>query len=651
MKKKGFLILISLIFLSSAYSQDSVSIFNMDLEQILNIEVFSSNKKAENIVETPAVVNVITSEDIKMLGFSTLEQVVEYATGLSSINGEGNVFTTTTIRGNTQVNYNTNTLLLFDGIPLFNAYHGSFDFQFIPLSSIERIEIVKGANSVLYGSNAINGVINIISKKAENKGGLKASAKARYGSFSTFNGGASLLKNQGDWKFGIFSDIYTTQGETLPFNDESGKVMELRKWYKGVSSVARLSYKNLKLDVIYYNRNLPGVRTRNFPYQYTSLNPPDSILKPEVSDEYAYVINLEYENSLTEKVRINVRSDVMDWSLNKELHDGYWNYSSFGFYNDIYFTIKINEHFINKLGISYNHYLGRRYKSQNDAYDIGKDKIWTDDVAIYLNGDYQLAKKFKLFYGGRFYYARYGQTTFNNFSPRLALTYTPVKNMYLKAIYGQSFRIPTYFEKEVSSSYVLGNPDLLPERSTSYDFVISGIFKEIQYDIDLFYSEIKDKITRVTMPDNPEKQMNMNVGMAGFTGIEVNTKYRFGKRVYGFLGYSYTYGKDLDTHKELKYIYNNMVNMGINLRLFDWMNFNSSAKYLDQWGKASSYFIVNAGINIKPDKKIPLYFNFKVDNIFDTDIYLPEIARESEAVPVIPKTFNRMFFIGFSYDM
>jgi len=173
----------------------------------------------------------------------------------------------------------------------------------------------------------------------------------------------------------------------------------------------------------------------------------------------------------------------------------------------------------------------------------------------------------------------------------------------------------------------------------------------MQYDIDMFYSTIKDKITRVQMPDNPDMQMNMDIGEVSFKGVEINTKYRFGESVYGFLGYSYTEGKDLETDQKLKFTYKNMVNVGADIRVFNWMNLNSSAKFLDEWGSATSYFIVNAGVNVRPDKSIPLFINLKVDNIFDTDIYLPEIARESEVVPVIPKTFNRMFFIGLSYNL
>ncbi len=176
-------------------------IVELSLKELMNLKVYSTSKKLEKIMETPAPVNVITSKDIELLNFNTLEEVLEYITGLASGNGEGNIFTTTTIRGNTLINYNTNTLLLFDGILLYNPYNGSFDLNSIPLSSIERIEIIKGANSVLYGTNAINAVINIISKRIKKDRNSNVKGRVKYGSFDTFYFQNSIMMKSGKLEF------------------------------------------------------------------------------------------------------------------------------------------------------------------------------------------------------------------------------------------------------------------------------------------------------------------------------------------------------------------------------------------------------------------------------------------------------------------
>mgnify|MGYP001254165711 CR=1 FL=1 len=616
----------------------------------MNLEIYSANKKKETLLETPAVVNVITSDDIKLLNFNTLEQVLEYSTGIASLNGEGNIFTTSTIRGNTLINYNTNTLLLYDGIPLYNAYHGSFDFQAIPLSSIDRVEIIKGSNSVLYGSNAVNGVINIISKKTKVGKANQIEGRIKYGTYNTLYSNTSLIANKDDWEFSIFSDLLTTDGETLPYKDEKGNILELEKAYKGACIATKVAYKDLHLNFKYYTRSLPGVRTREFKPVYTSPGDSVGIIHPELSDESSYLVNLEYDKDFSEKLVLNVRSNIVDWRLRKELFDGYWDYTSFGIYNDLSLNVKSTEKIYNKIGVSFNHYIGRRFKSQDNSYDIGKNNIWTDDVAVFINGEYIILKSLKGFYGARFYYAKYGKTTFNDFSPRFALTYSLNKKLFFKAVYGKSYRIPTYFEKEVASASVVGNPNLYPEKSTSYDFIISGSYKGVQFDIDMFYSEIINRILRVPSPDDITMFTNLNIGKIALYGGEFNSKFKMKEKVYGFLGYSYTEGVDLETSKKLEYVFNNMVNFGVNMQFNAWLSGNISAKYMDDWGQAPNYTLLNLGLSLKPNARLPLFIEAKIDNVLNTKIYLPEIARKSELVPTIPKTFSRIFYIGLSFN-
>ncbi len=191
----------------------------------------------------------------------------------------------------------------------------------------------------------------------------------------------------------------------------------------------------------------------------------------------------------------------------KQLNDEYCEYSSKGFYNIFELIFRASEKFYNRIGLNYTHYIGRRYKSQLNNYDIGKNNVWTDDFAFYLNGEYNIFEQVKLFYGGRYYYARYYKTTLSNFSPKLSLVYTPREKLSFKIIYGKSFRIPTYFEKEGYAEKMLGNPNLLPEKNNPFDFIISKKFKkELQFNIDFFSTKIinKNKIERVTYPENPE---------------------------------------------------------------------------------------------------------------------------------------------------
>ncbi len=361
------------------------------------------------------------------------------------------------------------------------------------------------------------------------------------------------------------------------------------------------------------------------------------------------VSSIEYNHSFTDKTVIHLRSNYNSWHNLKILPDGYWEYSSRGLYNDIEVSYIPSTKWKNIVGVSYNHFIGRRFKSQYNTYDVGRDNIWTDEFAAYLNGNIEFLKQFNFFYGGRYFVSKYDDIILDNFSPRLAITYRPIKFLSFKFIYGESFRVPSYFEKEVFSPRVIGNPNLLPERSQSFDFVIMAIHKGFQIDLNIFHNNIFDQIKRVDSEVDPDMKINMNTGTSRYYGMELNTKFIIQNRFQSFAGYAYTRGSDKETEEIKPFTYNHMFNLGFNWKLISQLSFTSSLKYLSDWGKAPSYTLLNAGLNVKPFKNTALHIEFKADNILDTEVLHPEIARVRETVPTYPLTMSRKFFIGVSF--
>lgn len=130
------LVLLS-IFSTFVYADLSTQeLLDMSLDELLNVKISSASKKNETLLQSSSAIEIISKEELEILKCNRLSECLEFATGISSVNGEGNIFSTSTIRGDTLVNYNTNTLLLVDGIPILNAYHGSFNLDMMPLSSV-----------------------------------------------------------------------------------------------------------------------------------------------------------------------------------------------------------------------------------------------------------------------------------------------------------------------------------------------------------------------------------------------------------------------------------------------------------------------------------------------------------------------------------
>src|SRR6266536_2036547 len=160
-------------------------------QNILDEVVVTATKSPKKLSETGKVVTIITKEQIEKSGGKDFAQLLNEQTGITvngAISNPGKdklLF----LRGATD----KYTLILLDGIPLNEpaGVGGSFDLRLLSLDNIERIEILKGSQSTLYGSNAVAGVINIISKKPVTAKPL-VNGLLTYGSYNSFKGNANI---------------------------------------------------------------------------------------------------------------------------------------------------------------------------------------------------------------------------------------------------------------------------------------------------------------------------------------------------------------------------------------------------------------------------------------------------------------------------
>lgn len=126
----------------------------------LDTVVVTATKTEKKIKDVPASVSVITANDLAKANIQTLDQALHYVPGMYVKESEGMMGTKISLRGMSQ----SQVLVLMDGIPLNNGYSGGVNWSNIPIEIIDRVEITKGSFSSLYGTNAMGGVINIITK-------------------------------------------------------------------------------------------------------------------------------------------------------------------------------------------------------------------------------------------------------------------------------------------------------------------------------------------------------------------------------------------------------------------------------------------------------------------------------------------------------
>lgn len=181
--KSIFRFLLSLIALgavSQTFAQDaSEDLFDLSLEDLMEMEITSVSKKAERLQDVPSSIYVLTSEDIRKSGATTLHEMLRLIPGYWGVQDQySNV--RSSVRHSPTLNAIDGTMLfLLDGTPMQDLMSSTFYFQNfdIPLSEIDRIELIRGSGGTVYGANSATGVINIFTKSPEKYDGITAEAE------------------------------------------------------------------------------------------------------------------------------------------------------------------------------------------------------------------------------------------------------------------------------------------------------------------------------------------------------------------------------------------------------------------------------------------------------------------------------------------
>jgi iron complex outermembrane receptor protein len=192
---------------------------SMSLEQLGNVKVTTASKQPEEVWKTPAAVFVMTSDDIQRSSATTLPELLRMVPGVQVSRSQSDEWAVG-IRGFTS-GFSKDLLVLIDGrsvyTPLFEGVY--WDVQDLPLEDIDRIEVIRGPAGAVWGENAVNGVINIITKHARDTHGTQASALGG-GTVDRFIGVAQEGWNfRNHWQARIYAKGFNRGPELTPGND------------------------------------------------------------------------------------------------------------------------------------------------------------------------------------------------------------------------------------------------------------------------------------------------------------------------------------------------------------------------------------------------------------------------------------------------
>ena len=535
MTRKDIFILSTLFIFCTATSQDSTKISSLDEV------VFSANKFPNKTSLTGKVVTVITREQLDRAGAKDLSQILTEQSGvyLNGANSNRGKDKTVFIRGAK----GDHTLITIDGVPVYDAtgIGSNFDIRLIPIDNIDRIEILKGSQSTLYGSDAIAGVINIITRKVSNER-VKISGTISFGSYNTLQAGLTLTgkKNWIDYNLG-YSYVSTTGIDET--SDTVHSVKKDRDGYRQKNLHANLG---LQLTKTWYIR----------PYfRLSDLNA--DLDQAAFTDELDYTSALKnWQAGVKQEITLgNSKLTVLyNYNNNRRVYiddsiksrNGFsiyskGDYKSLEHFLEAFITAPLSEHIQFTGGIDYRQSsTGQTFFSASSfgpfESKLGKDSLHHKQIGLYAAANVKL-NAFNIEAGGRMNnHSEYENKFVFNLNP----SYLVIYRLKLFANLSSAFKTPSLYQ--LYSEY--GNRSLQPESALTLETGIHYIDPTDKFSgrITYFNRNIKDLIFFYYDPLT-FKSIYINQDKQKDKGVEVESTISLAKKTMLRLMYTYVDGK------------------------------------------------------------------------------------------------------------
>lgn len=464
---------------------------DLDITKLMEIPITTASKYEQKPTEAPASTTVITSEDIKRYGYRTLGDVLASVQGFYISYDRNYQFLGT--RGVNLGDFNSRFLLLVNGHRINNDLNDAayIDTAFIlDVDLIDRVEIIRGPGSVLYGNNAFFGVINVITRQGKQIDGAEVSGS--YGSFNAYSGRATFgYQFTNGPQFLLSGTFYNSDGPENLFYPQFNTPAQNNgvahdKDDDGFGSFfGSVNYKDFTLEGAFINRE-KGNPTAQYA---TTFN--DSRLRTDDDRSYAilkYAHKFDYGLDASADVYYD-RSDFkigypVDSIFIAEHQVGEW------FGGEVQVNERILDEHILTVGAEYRD----DFRQDRRVFEPATGTVFTDvhtsrrNYGVFGQGDFTIVTN-QLHLNAGVRYDQYGH--FNpSISPRAALIYNPFEQTTLKFIYGTAFRDPNFLEQSDQ-----GFRHIRPEKITSYEGVYEqGIKSWLRSSISGYYNQMDDLI-------------------------------------------------------------------------------------------------------------------------------------------------------------
>jgi iron complex outermembrane receptor protein len=574
--------------------------------------VISATRASVNRSNVPMTISVVDRREIEQSSESSLlKALTEHVpsmfvtqrgvTGFGvSSGGTGGI----TMRG-VGGSPTTELLVLIDGHPQYMGIMGHHLPDAYVASDVEKVEVIRGPASILYGSNAMGGVINIITRK-QNEEGWSAGGRIMYGSHNT----QKYMAN-GGWKKGKFSGFTSINHDHTDGHRDNSK-------FSITNGYAKLGYQIREGVKLWGDVSLASFEAQN----------PGSELQPPIIDNIANIIR--GVASLTVENNFGNTSGAFKFFYNfgdHKINDGYYptapeTSALRKIPRDYYF--RSNDHnygvafyqsfrpFAGNLmtaGIDYKNFGGQAWNDFMDdrpnQYSLEKKSL--NEIAGYFIAQQTLFEKLTLNVGLRL---ENNENFGSEWAPQAGLSYRPFQHTVLKAMISKGYRSPTM--REMYMYVGVQNPDLKPERMMNYELSVRQGFFGGQLTAELTgYIADGDNLIATQMVEIEQgdtRSKNLNVGNFNNKGIELEIRWNVVKDFDVKGSYSY-----LKMKKTILYAPGQQAYIAANYRWKQW-SLNVNYQYIHglyivagEKPVSTNYGLLNVKVSCRPSRWLDVF--------------------------------------------
>jgi len=578
-----------------------------------NTVVVTATRVPTPETEVASSVTVITAEDIANKQSQDLPSVLKDVPGLNLIQTGGPGGQTSIYTRGTNANH---TKVLVDGIDVSDpsSLENTFDFGQFLSQDIQRIEVLRGPQSGLYGSDAIGGVINIITKAGSGPPQLTASIQG--GSFDTFNQAAGISGSEGGFHYAATVEhLHTGSTPVTPLDLLSPSEPRNNDYYDNLTGSTRLGFDvSQQFDL--------GLVAR-FTDSHLRLTDDDPLVFPSFPEAQQSAANTRQLYT-----RATEHSVMMDGAFEQTLGVAYSHIDTSDFtppadgppVEYVGKRVKLDWQGISKLADTQTLVFGAEHERDEMTQPISAaTSINSGFAEVQSNFVPGLYDTLSLRYDNN---DRFGSKVTYRIAPVYVISDTGTR---IKASFGTGFKAPTL--EELFENYpafdFFANPNLRPETSTGYDvgFEQALVGQQLDFGVTWFRNNIRNLID-----DNEDFTTYVNVGRAMTQGIESFAAWLPIKSVTLRLDYTYTEATDQILHEELLRRPKHKASLNANWQATQRLSFNANVLTVSSWVdgnrdfsiprlNAPSYTTVNLAGNFAVNSTLSVFA--RIDNLLD----------------------------------